>query len=303
MSMSRGGSATEGDGARTVLGNGSLRVEVSAPGAELVSLRRVGSQVEYLWQGDPAHWGRRAPWLFPIVGALRGGVYTYQGCEYRLPQHGFARDRRFALVASEAARAVYELRDDEASRACFPFHFCLRVTYRLIGDVLAVDLGVDNPGPGELLFSVGGHPGFNWPLTVEEGREGFLVELAHAENAERWPVVEGLIADRPEPFLCGERVVELAPGLFERGALVFKSIRSRCARYMRRDRSHGVELVFDDFPYFALWSKPGAPFVCLEPWSGIADSVSASGRLEDKEGILRLEPGESLQRRLAIKPW
>lgn len=273
-----------------------LRVVVSRQGAELVSVQRASSPTEILWQGDPVFWSRRAPLLFPIVGALRGGVVTYRGTSFTLPQHGFARDRRFEVVTRAAEAVTLRLEDDETTRAVYPFRFRLDVTYRLHGDVLRVGLGVTNPGRDELLFSIGGHPGFRCPLRVGERMEDYVVELEREETAHRWPVIGGLIGETSEPFVVSGREIELRAGLFDRGALVFKGLASRWVRLVHRGGGHGVVLGFAGFPYLGIWSKPGAPFVCLEPWCGIADSVDASGRLEDKEGIVRLAPAAIWER-------
>jgi galactose mutarotase-like enzyme len=283
-----------------VLDDGVVRAVVSARGAELVSLSGPDRHLELLWQGDPAFWERRSPVLFPIVGALSGGGYTWAGAAYRLPQHGFARDRAFSIDRRGADHTTFVLLDDAATRSVYPFRFRLEIGYRLERGTLTIAYRVAAPDDAELPFSIGAHPGFACPLPGER-LDDWLVELEVAETAERWPVVGGLIADRPEPFLHGAAEVLLREGMFDSGAVVFKTLRSRRARLLSRRTGRGVEVAFPGFPYFALWSKPGAPFVCLEPWCGIADSVLASGRLEDKEGIVRLAPGATFERELTIR--
>jgi galactose mutarotase-like enzyme len=285
------------------LANGTLRVAVTTRGAELASLQREGNPAEYLWQGDPAFWKGRAPLLFPIVGALKNGSYTYRGATYHLPQHGFARDARFAVRSRSETHVALRLGDDDATRAVYPFGFSLTATYRLAGEVLGVELEVDNPSSDEMLFSLGGHPGFACPLEPHGRLEDHVVELEQEETTGRWPVVGGLIGEPAEPFLAGQRIIALHPGLFEHGALVLKGLRSRRVRLVRRGGGNGVELEMPGFPYLGIWSRPGAPFVCLEPWCGIADSTRATGRLEEKEGIVRLAPGGRFERAFSIRPF
>jgi galactose mutarotase-like enzyme len=286
-----------------VLDDGVLRAAVSPHGAELRSFRRHGLDAELLWQGDPTFWERCSPLLFPIVGALRDGAYSRGGSSYRLGQHGFARDCDFTIEAHGANHATFALVDDEATRACYPFAFRLEIAYHLTGSRLTITYRVTAPPDAELLFSIGAHPGFACPVNAEERLDDYLVELEAEETASRWPVVGGLIADHSEPCLEGSRTIPLREGLFDRGALVFKDLRSRRASLLSRQTGHGIELAFSGFPYFALWSRPGAPFVCLEPWCGIADTVSAAGRLEDKEGIVRLAPTPIFERELTIRPF
>jgi galactose mutarotase-like enzyme len=272
-------------------------------GAEMQSLQRLDTGIEYLWQGDPAIWPRRAPWLFPIVGRLRGDRYTWRGTTYRLPQHGFARDRVFRVGSTRPESATLVLTDSDATRAAFPFAFELAISYRLETDSLVVLGEVTNPGPEVLPFSFGGHPGFRCPLATGESMADYEVSFEHHESSARWLVEDGLIGPTREAALNGQRELSLAEGLFTRGALVFKDLRSETARLHSRRADHGVELTFPGFPYFGIWSKPPGPFVCLEPWCGIADPVGASGRLEDKEGIIFLPPGRKFARRLVIRPF
>ena len=283
------------------IGNGNLEATVSALGAELQSLRRLDTGVEYLWQADAASWPRRAPVLFPIVGRLRGDRYLWRGVRYRLPQHGFARDRRFELTAHDAVSATFVLADDEQTRPTFPFSFRLAVTYRVKQATLETTFEVANPGPEDLLFSVGGHPGFRCPLLGDERFEDFALVFEHEETVGRWPVVDGLIGAPPEPLLAGQRELPLSRDLFSRGALVFGNLRSTTVRLASRRSGAGVEMSFEGFPFFGIWSKPTGDFVCLEPWCGIADPIDASGRLEDKEGLVRLSPGASFRRAFDVR--
>jgi galactose mutarotase-like enzyme len=286
-----------------VLDNGVLRVVIARMGAELQSLRRVDTGTEYLWQGDPAVWPRRAPWLFPIVGRLRDDRYTWQGSTYCLPQHGFARDSLFRVTGAGPASLSMVFTDSETTRASFPFAFGLAISYRLEADTLVVAAEVSNPGPGMLPFSFGGHPGFRCPLGPGESMTDYEISFEHQESSARWLVEDGLIGAIREPVLRGQRELPLTDELLARGALVFKDLRSETVRLHGRRAGCGVELRFPGFPYFGIWSKPPGRFVCLEPWCGIADPVGAAGRLEDKEGIVFLPPGREFARRLVIRPF
>lgn len=283
------------------IGNGVLETTVSTLGAELQSLRRLADGIELLWQGDPASWPRRAPVLFPIVGRLRGDRFLWRGREYRLPQHGFARDRVFDLAAHDATSATFVLADDTETRRSFPFSFHLAVSYRVAASTLATTFEITNPGPDELLFSFGGHPGLRCPPRAGERFEDYSLTFEMAETGTRLPVVDGLIGSPPQPLLANQRELPLSRDLFADGALVFSNLRSTWVRLANRHTGRGVEMAFAEFPYLGIWSRPPGEFVCLEPWCGIADPTDATGQLEDKEGIVRLRPAQGFRRTFEIR--
>ena len=285
-----------------ILDDGVLRLEVAPLGAEMRSLRRHGTPFEYLWQGDPAVWPHRAPHLFPIVGRLKSDAFVYGRRTFRLGQHGFARDRMFAVGEATGTAATFVLRDDAATLASYPFHFRLAVTYRLDRGAVEIAYEVENLGDDEMPFSIGAHPGFSCPVADREQAREYVLEFERAETAARFIVEDGLVSRQSEFALRGESVLPVGAGLFDRGALVFKDLVSRRVRLVGRTPGPGVELGFKGFPYFGVWSKPGAPFVCLEPWCGIADAPDATGHLEDKEGIVRLSPGSTFARIVTIRP-
>lgn len=280
----------------------TLRVEIAPQGAEPTSLQLLDRDVEFLWQGDPVIWGRHAPLLFPIVGRLNSDRYLWQGREYRLGQHGFARDLTFRIIGRGGTWATFELIESQETLECFPFRFRLAVTHRVANGRLRTSMTVDNPGDEPLPFSIGTHPGFRCPLQAGEALDAYTVRFEEAETADRLLVEDGLIGARSEPFLRNAREVRLSDRLFDRGALVFAGLRSDQVR-LAGPGGNGVELTFKGFPYFGIWSKPGAPFVCLEPWCGIADRAGHDGNLAAKEGLIWLPPGGRFAREISIRPF
>ncbi|WP_400193576.1 aldose 1-epimerase family protein [Hymenobacter sp. B81] len=279
-----------------ILENDRCRVTVNQHGAELSSLVRTDlNGLEYLWQADARVWGRHAPVLFPIVGRLPNDRYQHAGQTYQLPQHGFARDRAFALQQQTADSLTLRLRDDAASRGHYPFAFELDIEYRLAGTGLHVGWRVHNPAPdAELLFSIGAHPGFRCPLLPDERFEDYVFRFDHPVQLERYLLAGGLLTGATEPVPTAEqgRELPLSYELFSQDALVFKHYDFSHLTLASRRSGRGVRVEFDGFPYLGLWTKgPGAPFVCIEPWQGIAGSVSGPAELRDKEGILTLAPG------------
>lgn len=274
----------------TTLSNGILTATIDPLGAELISLRDARGG-EWMSDGDPAYWTGRAPLLFPIVGALGGGVYRLDGKTHALPQHGFARRREFALVEQIADRAVFRLTDDDATRAVYPFAFALDAAFTLTDTTLSIDVTVTNRGDEAMPVSFGFHPAFAWPLPGGGAKEAHRILFEHEEPGKLNRIEGGLIgaADRDTP-VEGD-TLWLRDDLFANDALVWESPTSRSLRY-GSEGGPALDIRFPGMPTLAVWTKPGARFLCLEPWQGHADPVGFDGEIWDKPGMLRLEPGE-----------
>ena len=276
------------------LENAQCRVRINSHGAELTSLqRRDLNDLEYIWQADPAQWGRHAPLLFPIVGRLPEDTYLYKGQMYKLPQHGFARDQEFTLLHEDATSLTLQLMASAASQAVFPFEFDLRVRYELRGTTLTVGWHVRNPAaaPHELLFSIGAHPAFRCPLLPGEQFEEYYFEFDHPVQLQRQLLQGGLRSGetQPVPLVAGNTELPLTGALFADDALVVSHYDFTRLTLRTHQSPRAVRVAFAGFPYFGLWTKSAqAGFVCIEPWQGVASPVGAPGELTDKEGIMTL---------------
>lgn len=270
------------------------QVAVQDTGAELTSFRNLASGLEYVWTADPAVWPRHAPVLFPIVGKLPEGKYSYQGKTYALPQHGFARDENFDLLAQGPDYLRFALDSSAKTRSVYPFDFRLETTYTLQGNSLETAYLVKNSGQVDMYFSLGGHPGFNCPLLPGEHFEDYYLEFEKPETVSRYLLDEGLQNGRRQPVLFGQQRLPLRYELFEQDAIVLKELESQKISLRSPGHAHGLDFEFAGYPYFGIWTKgPGAPFICLEPWHGIAGRVGDSGELQEKEGLICLQAGES----------
>lgn len=273
------------------IGNELLQARIHPHGAELQSLYHKAHELEYMWSGDPAWWGKFSPVLFPIVGQLRNNTYTWQGKEYTLPRHGFARETGFVTEAVTETSAVFALYSSETTQAVYPFDFVLRLRYTINEAVITVAYEVTNTGTGDMFFSVGAHPAFAVPLVQGTEYDDYFLEFSEAETAPRWLINNGLI-DAPADFLQGSKHIPLTHELFHKDALVFKNLRSGELALRSNKTQHGLSMNISEFPYLGIWAAKDAPFVCLEPWQGIADPVAHNGRLEEKVGIITLQAGE-----------
>lgn len=270
-----------------------LSCEVASHGAELRSLRDATTGDEFIWQRDSLFWAGSAPILFPFIGRLKDGVYMLDGHFYEIPKHGFARDLDFALVSSSEASATFQLADSDATRALYPYAFLLDASFTLRNRTLAVDYRVVNRSDCAMHFALGSHPAFDLPRNLGP-LENWSICFDTVEEPVCYRVTGNLLSSVPEPFefSSGNRF-ELSAGIFARDALIFKSIRSRRLQIVHR--LHGVRVQFDTggSPTLGIWAKPGAPFVCLEPWCGFDDSSEINPDIRHKPGMFRLSAGET----------
>jgi galactose mutarotase-like enzyme len=285
------------------LSNHSLAVTIKSQGAELTRIKSLEHEIDYLWDGDPEYWGKHAPVLFPIVGTLRDNSYLFAGQSYGMLRHGFARDRVFSALHQTDTSATLELQSDEDSLKVYPFPFRLRIHYSLEGNKLSNRYEVINTGNGPMYFSVGGHPAFHVPLQEGLAYTDYYLEFDQPETAPRWTLLDNLIHTHPQPFLENESIIPLSHELFASDAIVLKHLKSKTVSLKSKASPHGLTMRIDEFPYLGIWAAPEAPFVCLEPWQGIADSVYHNQQLETKEGIVALEPGASWSKAWDVVFW
>lgn len=277
--------------------SGALTARINPFGAELSSLTDAMSR-EWMTDADPAYWTGRSPLLFPIVGALNGGVYRHDGQEYALPQHGFARRRAFAVIEHGGDHARFRLADDADSRAVYPFSFTLDAEYRIDGNALTIACTAANTGDTPMPVSFGYHPAFAWPLPGNADKQGHVIEFDQTEPAPLARISGGLIAghDRPSPLIGGNRL-PLDDALFVQDALVWDGPASRAVTY-RSPGGASLRIDYADADKLGIWTKPGSRFICIEPWWGIADPAGFTREISQKPGIRILAPGEA--RRFAM---
>ena len=243
-----------------------------------------------MWPGDPAIWSEISPILYPVVGWTRNGEERVDGRTYPLALHGFARFETFAVESSTADFARLILSDNARTRAVYPFAFALAVEYRLSADALAIAIEVANPGAAPAPYACGLHPGFRWPLGGA-GREGALVRFDQAERPEVPRIAPGgLIGKTMRPIPLQGRDLKLTDALFAHDALCFLDCASRSLAFIDASGA-SITMEYAGFPHAALWTRPGAPFLCLEAWTGYSDPEGFEGELIDKPGMRALEPG------------
>jgi galactose mutarotase-like enzyme len=279
------------------LENNNFSIAILQTGAELRSVMNKYSGYEYIWQADASVWNRSSPVLFPFVGKLKNDTYFFKGKEYHLPQHGFARNYDFELLNHQENKAVFILKSNSSTKENYPFDFELKLSYTLTGNELQLEYAVKNTGDQPMCFSLGAHPAFNLP----EGLENYLLEFEKEERLPRHLLKAGLRTQVLESVpIMGNRLA-LKEEYFEEDAIVFKGMQSKEISIINLQNKKLISLEAEGFPYYGIWAKKPYPFLCLEPWHGIADSQVATGELTEKEGLRTLASSEIFLSRITFR--
>ncbi len=276
----------------TIIENDLYKITIRNQGGELTSFINKATGVEHLWQADPAIWPWHAPNLFPIIGALNNSQLTVDGNTYTLPRHGFNRESELLLIESDSQSAKFSLPYCEKTLAVYPYKFDFQIHYDLIDNALRVTYKVINLDKKDIYFSVGGHPGFNVPFNKGENYEDYYLEFDVKEKLDTHLLsAEGTFNGQTSPVNLDDNKLHLTHDLFNNDALVFKNMRSRMVTIKSTKHNQSLSVEFPHFNYLGIWAKPGADFVCIEPWIGLADTTGRQTDIKQKEGIQKLKVG------------
>ena len=291
------------------ISNSPLTASIDTMGAQLMSLRK--GESEYLWQGDANWWPRRAPILFPIVGVLKNGNAESAEGTVTLARHGLARLNQFEVVEQSASSVTLKLQSTEETRKSYPYDFELKLIFSVAGDTLTQTYEVTNPANVVLPFTLGAHPAFNIPIP---GVEAASLDQYHLLFTRSWTSYGPSITDdglcdytTPQKLIMASDTLNLSWELIDREkTITLEDVPDRritlAANTEASSEAHGIQMDFEGFDYLGIWSAaPGCPFVALEPWCGIADTVDTDGVFEHKPGIISLEPGQSIAKTLNIR--
>jgi len=267
--------------------NEYIEAEINLIGAELISIAKI-QQNNLLWVKNEQYWNRVAPILFPIVGKLKDDSYRINDKRYSMKQHGFARDLEFKVVEQTTNKVELILVETKETRKHYPFSFSLSVEYKLVGQSIQIFYKTINTGKEMLPYSVGGHPGFEINLPIENYKLNFYKSFI----SDRWKIIDGLYSEETEKMII-DGYLSLTKDLFMHDAIVFKRPPFSKVTLENNQSEKIVTLGSENWEAIGLWTKPGAPFFCIEPWWGWADNQNASGDLLQKSGIHYLEPSKS----------
>lgn len=281
-----------------------LKIQTKKSGAELISIQYNGK--EMLFQGAKVldsngniYWKRQAPILFPIVGQLKNSQTQIEGEIYEMSQHGFARDMDFEEISKTENKHHYMLKYNEGTLKKYPYKFELHVIYEIIGDTLTVTYKVKNIDDKTIYFGLGGHPAFNCDYSNGE------YEIVFSENEDKIEFLKlknGLIDTEKAQNILQDNKIYLKEDTFDNDAVIMKNLKSNKVILQNHETNQKIlEFDFTGFPYLALWSKKGAPFVCIEPWQNTADRIDSTQIYKDKENIIELPQDKEFECKYSIE--
>lgn len=277
------------------LSNSQISVAIKTLGAELCSIKNKLNR-EFMWEGNPNFWGKHSPVLFPIVGTLKNNTFYHNDTKYTLTRHGFARDMEFELIEKTEDSATFSIQSNSATLLNYPFEFELQIQYTLINTTVKIDYKVVNKDNSEIPFSIGAHPAFALPSSFED----YNLDFEKVEPLEYTLLENDLVSQQTEKILTDSNKVPLTYELFKRDALIFKKLQSNSITIIEKEKPI-LKVHFQDFPSLGIWTKVGAPFICIEPWFGYSDTTESNGNLFEKEGVIVLEANAKFQAKFSIE--
>lgn len=277
------------------LKNNEISASINSFGAELVAL--IKGETNYIWTIDTKYWNKTSPILFPIVGRLKNDSYTFESKEYQLTRHGFARDNDFEIIHQTENEVVLSFKSNEETVKIYPFQFELQLGYLLTNDELVVSYTVINTTEDKtILFSIGAHPAF----AIDNAFNDYSLVFDKDSSFESHLLENDLFSGKTKSIVSNENSIPLDYNLFKEDALVFKNLKSTEVSLYYKNKPH-LKMNFEGFPFFGIWTKENAPFLCLEPWFGHADETQTTGDLATKKGIIKINSDEIFTSNYKIK--
>jgi len=285
------------------LENSLLKIEIKPKGAELCSIQSVKNNTEFIWEANPDVWGSHAPNLFPIIGAMKNDSYIYEGKQYNMPKHGFVRHNNdFKVISNTKSEVTFQLKPNDQLNSIYPFDFEFLITYELKDSSLYIHHTVKNTDSKTIFFSLGGHPAFTCPLFKNELYTDYFLEFEKEETSQSYllNMDNGLVTEKTKAAFDAPNRINLRGDLFNEDALIFKDLKSRKVALKHQHKGEILNVKFDGFPFLGIWAKPNAPYVCIEPWIGIADAENTDQHIKNKEGIIALEANKTFNATYSI---
>ncbi|WP_026726566.1 aldose 1-epimerase family protein [Flavobacterium sasangense] len=276
------------------ISNTKISASINALGAELIRLEK--DNQNYIWTVDETYWNKTSPILFPIVGRLKNDTYSIENKTYELPRHGFARNFEFQIVNQTESSVVFVLESNSETLKNYPFEFQLQLQYKLVGNELIMKYSVENKSKVSMPFSIGAHPAF----TIEDSFSDYSLKFNQTEEFISYELDNEQFSNSFRKIQSEKGIINLNYTLFEKDALVFKHLQSNELTILKK-KEPVLSVQFEGFPYLGIWTKPNAPFLCIEPWCGLADNRNHNGNIFKKEGINFLQAKETFSKTIKIK--
>lgn len=275
------------------ISNSTISASIDSLGAELIRLEK--DNQNYIWTVDETYWNKTSPILFPIVGRLKNDVYSFNGKAYEMPRHGFARNFEFKILNQTENSVVFVLESNFETLKNYPFEFELQLEYVIEENSLKMKYSVENKSEVTMPFSIGAHPAF----AIENSFSDYSLKFNQTEEFTSYELDNEQFSNSFRKINSENGQINLNYSLFEKDALVFKHLQSNKLTLLKKNEPV-LSVQFEGFPYLGIWTKPNAPFLCIEPWCGLADNVNHNGNIFEKEGINLLQPNETFTRKINI---
>lgn len=272
--------------------NEKLICTIESKGAEIRSLKDKASGKEYIWQIDPTVWGSSSPVLFPAIGKIKADVVVFNGKDYAMPKHGIIRNNnRLSFEQQGLSKCTFTLASSPETLQQYPFKFLFSVEFALVGKRLVMTYHVENRDTVPLHFVCGGHTAYACPLDENIKLPDYVIEFPTPLNLKAGTLgASGLLSDRIREIEINEGILPLSDTLFNEDALIFANIEFDWVRLRKKSEKKGIVVRFTGYPHLALWSKPSADYVCIEPWLGLPDREDESIDLTQKPSYKTIEP-------------
>ena len=296
---------------KITLKNNKYEVVLNSLGAEINSFRVLKNGTQLVFEGPTEVWKYHAPVLFPHVGRIKDGFYTYKEKKYSLVNNGMSRDMEHKVIAQDEKSVTFELTESEETFPKFPWKFSLKTYYELKDDGLIFTTTVTNTDSSEMFFSLGSHTAFCCPRNTDaagttnsdyqyefEVKEPLTTVLLNSEAQ--------LACDEdgtaPCTKLYGEKDAGIIP-INEKGfgnGHFFTKFSSNWVGLRNKKDNSLIKVNCENYPYLMVWQGgngaegiSGNGFNCIEPWYGTADAENTDHSWENKPALISLESGKS----------
>lgn len=282
--------------------NNSTSATINSFGAELISLKNILTNTEYIWQRDPKFWAKSSPILFPFIGVLKNNQYYFEGKQYNFPKkHGFARDFDFEIYDKKNNFVSFRLSTSQTIKEYFPFNFNLFINYTLEKNLLRIEYIIENLDKKDMYFSIGNHPAFNIPTDNNTLLSDYYLEFSEKEDKDLYFLTDSLFNSMNKIESINHQILNLNSETFKNDVLIVKNINSKKVYLKNYKTPFKLIYKFEGFKHLGIWSKPQANFICLEAWNGLPDDINHSGNLIQKEDIEKLIPHKKYRKKIEIE--
>ena len=280
----------------------NITATIDSFGAELISLKNISTNTEYIWQKNPQYWSKSSPVLFPFIGALKSNEYFYNEKKYSFPKkHGFARDNEFEIYIQKEDYVSFKLSSSKETREIFPFEFNFFINYSLKKNILIIEYIIENLDENKLYFSLGNHPAFNIPTSENITLNDYFIEFKKDENENLYILNNSLFDPQNKLKNIKNKIFNINTEIFNNDVLILKNSNSKIVWLKNYKNNFRLSFKFEGFKHLGFWSKPQAEFICLEAWNGLPDYINHSGNLIEKKDIENLNPKEKYIRKIKIE--